>query len=48
MAVKLARFAQNNLPKAIFYNRYNAWVKGRQIPKIAPKSFKEIYKEMKI
>ncbi len=48
ISVKLARFAQKYLPKAVLNNRFNVWSRGREMPTIANKSFKEIYKEMKI
>jgi len=36
------------LPDWIIYSKSNVWGKYRQMPKMPPKSFKELYKEGKM
>ena len=34
------------IPKWIVESKYNLWAKNREVPKVAPKSFAQIYKEL--
>jgi L-lactate dehydrogenase complex protein LldF len=43
-AGKVARKVVPKLPNSIIYNKSNVWGKQRDIPKIAEKSFKEMFK----
>lgn len=38
----------NHLPRALVYNRLNAWGKGRELPTFAKESFQSMYKKGKI
>ena len=42
---KIARKVVPKLPKALVYNKFNAWGKQRDLPSMPEKSFKDLYKE---
>lgn len=44
---KSAKIFTRILPRGILYNKLNIWGQTREMPDFAPKSFKQIYKEMK-
>ena len=45
--VNIYRKAGRYIPKRILKSKYNVWAKHREMPQPAPKSFAQIYKEMK-
>jgi len=45
--MSIYRFIAPKLPRKLIYNRYNIWGKTREMPEVAPKSFEQIYKELK-
>ena len=42
---KMARKIVPKLPNSILYNKANIWGKQRDLPKMPPKSFKEMFKD---
>ena len=44
-AGKMARKIVPKLPNSIIYNKANAWGKQRELPKMPPKSFKEMFRD---
>jgi L-lactate dehydrogenase complex protein LldF len=45
MGGKLLRFAVRHLPRFILYGPWNAWGKGRELPPMPRKSFRDLIKE---
>lgn len=44
-AGKMARFIVPKLPNSLVYNKGNIWGKQRDLPKMPPKSFKEMFRD---
>ena len=45
--MNIYRRVERYIPKSILESKYNIWAKNREMPKVAPKSFAQIYKEIK-
>jgi L-lactate dehydrogenase complex protein LldF len=48
MAGKLMRWLLPKLPRALVYNRFNAWGRQRELPAMPEKSFRELLKEERV
>lgn len=44
LAGKLARWIVPKLPRAVLYNRFNPWGRGRELPDFPKHSFRELYR----